>query len=236
MNITTKLAQVSLLIGAVGAALAGCGESTDNSSPGDAGSPGGSAGSGASAGTAAGGVDSGSGGAGTGGTGAGAASSGGTGVGGYSGACGECDSSEFCDSLYDYCSDSPLEAGQMCRPRPQGCDDDYRPVCGCNGKVYSNECEANTAGSDIGADSCDASVTPQGYFPTGPYYCDPTTSYGKIRLGDVGDRWFECVELPNACAALPTPDCSCLTFNSHSTCQTVQGAGVEGLVVEEVLL
>jgi len=37
----------------------------------------------------------------------------------------------------------------LCTPIPEGCDDEYRPVCGCDDQTYSNLCEAGRAGVGI---------------------------------------------------------------------------------------
>lgn len=52
---------------------------------------------------------------------------------------------EYCHrEIRDMCG--AADAPGVCRVRPQVCTQDFRPVCGCDGKTYSNECVANSNG------------------------------------------------------------------------------------------
>jgi hypothetical protein len=144
---------------------------------------------------------------------------GGTGGGGVARLCGGfaglmCSAGEVCNWLDNSCG--AADATGVCEARPQACPAVYMPVCGCDGQVHGNECEALAAGADVSAfGGC---TPPPGTFACGWRFCPRSGTYCSALVGGPagGPGSYDCAPLPTSCGN--TPSCSCLQVGPACQC------------------
>jgi len=69
--------------------------------------------------------------------------------GGYPGV--QCMEGSYCAIEKGQCKVNADVSG-TCKKKPEVCTQQYQPVCGCNGKTYSNSCAAAAAGTSVASD------------------------------------------------------------------------------------
>jgi hypothetical protein len=125
-----------------------------------------------------------------------------------------CPATQYCDYADDGCGIGDLTG--TCKPRPDVCPVSATgaappaiiatPTCACDGKIYSNDCDAFRAGFDVNAHgTCNL---PAGSFACGTTQCTIATQYCRRQPHTRGPDMFSCVALPAGCSG--NQDCSCL--------------------------
>ncbi len=68
-----------------------------------------------------------------------------------------CEAGLYCKREFGACVANPQGQG-TCKPVPDICNDEVKPVCGCNGKTYENACLAEIDDANVAHEgSCNSS-------------------------------------------------------------------------------
>ena len=120
------------------------------------------------------------------------------------GRCSDIDQS-YCNYPRNSCG--VIDEGGFCSTRPTSCPTETELVCGCDGRIYSNECVAAALGFDLSINVC---PRVEGFYRCGYRYCETGVEYCRFTIPSVLSEPVinECVPLPAACGG--TASCACL--------------------------
>jgi hypothetical protein len=100
-----------------------------------------------------------------------------------------------------------------CTAKPDVCPEIFKPVCGCNGKTYSNECFAAAAGVNVASEG--ACKTGTAAKPCKTNKQCGAGAYCAKETGKCDDEGV-CAQKPQICPLVVAPVCGCdnKTYNN----------------------